>query len=154
MNEPILNKKARFDYFLRDSLEAGISLTGAEVKSVRSGSVTLTDSFVRISNGQVLLTNAYIAPYKMAIDPSYDPKRERRLLLTRGEIDHLVGQLASKNLTIVPVRVYIKSNLVKVEIALAQAKKKADKRDDLKRKAIDRETESLLRAPKLNSQKE
>jgi len=154
VNGPIFNKKAKFDYFLKDNLEAGISLTGAEVKSVRSGSVSLTDSFVRIVDGQAVLTNAYIAPYKMALDLSYDPRRERNLLLNRGEIDRLIGQLASKNLTIVPVKMYNRANLVKVEIAIGVPKKKADKRDSLKQKAIERETESYLRADKLKNQRE
>jgi SsrA-binding protein len=154
MNGPILNKKALFDFFLKEKIEAGISLTGAEVKSVRSGSVSLTDSFVRLSGGEAILMNVYIAPYKLAIDPSYDPKRDRPLLLNRSEIDHLTGQVASRNLTIVPTKMYTKANLVKVEIALAVPKKKADKRETLKRKALERETESYLRADKLKSQKD
>ena len=153
MEEPIFNKKARFDYFLKDNIEAGISLTGAEVKSVRTGSVSLADSFVKIQDGQAILTNTYIAPYKMALDPSYDPRRDRQLLLNREEIDRLTGQLASRNLTIVPVKVYTRANLVKVEVALAVPKKKADKRDTLKRKAIERDTESYLRADKLKDRR-
>jgi SsrA-binding protein len=154
MNSPIFNKKASFDFFLKEKFEAGISLTGAEVKSIRGGSASLADAFVRIVSGQAILTNAYVAPYKMAIDPSYDPRRDRALLLNRAEIDRLSGLLASKNLTIVPVRMYTKDNLVKVEIALGIPKKKADKRDQLKRKAIDRETESYLRADKLKNSRE
>lgn len=153
MNETIFNKKASFEYFLKDKFEAGVSLTGGEVKSVRSGSVSLADAYVKIVDSQVVLINAYIAPYKMAIDPSYDPHRNRNLLLNRGEIDKLVGLLASKNLTIVPVKMYNTRNLIKVEIATAVPKKKADKRDSLKRKAIQKETESFLRKDKLASQK-
>lgn len=153
MSETIFNKKASYDYFFKDKLEAGISLTGGEVKSVRSGSVSLTDSYVKVIGGQVYLVNAYIAPYKMAIDPSYDPKRSRTLLLNKNEIDKIVGQTSVNNLTIVPVRVYTTRNLVKVEIALATPKKKADKRDLLRRKALQKETESFLRKDKLDRQK-
>ena len=160
MSSEIVNKKAGFNYFLQDHLEAGIALTGGEVKSVRAGSVTLDDSYVRISEGQVSLINCYIAPYKFALDPSYDPKRERKLLLNKQEIEHLLGKLGSKNLTnsdlqtrshgltIVPTKVYTSHNLVKVEIAIGAPKKKFDKREDLKKKAILRETEKILREQK------
>lgn len=144
----ILNKKAKFDFILQESFEAGIVLSGGEVKSAREGSGSLTDSFVRIINSQPILFNAYISPYKYAYDPSYDPKRERQLLLNRKEIDYLTGKLASANLTIVPVKLYITHNLAKLEIALAASKKKFDKRDSLKRKAMDREAESFLRSEK------
>jgi SsrA-binding protein len=153
MQAPIFNKKASFDYVFKDKLEAGISLTGGEVKSVRAGSMSLADSYIKIINGNAVLLNAFIAPYKMAIDPSYDPKRNRQLLLRKEQIDKLIGQTSAKNLTIVPVKVYIKRNLVKVEIALAQPKKKSDKRDELKKKAIKRETEKLLREDKIKLQK-
>lgn len=154
MNEPIVNKKAGFDYQLQDKFEAGIALTGSEVKSIRLGSASLTDSFVRINdNDQPSLINAYIAPYKMALDPSYDPRRERKLLLNRNEIEKLSGKLSASNLTIVPTKVYIRANLVKLEIALAIPKKKADKREALKKKAQIRETESYLRADKIRQQK-
>ncbi len=153
MNEPIFNKKASFDYSLSDKLEAGIALTGGEVKSIRLGSVTLTDSFVKIADNEAFLVNVYIAPYKYAVDPSYDPKRTRKLLLTKKEIEFLGGKLASGNLTVVPTKVYTSHNLVKVEIALASKKKKFDKREVLKKKAQTRETESYLRANKLKSQK-
>jgi SsrA-binding protein len=150
----IVNKKARFDYFLQESLEAGIVLTGGEVKSVREGSGSLAESFVRIINSEPILFNSYISPYKYAYDPSFDPKRERRLLLNRKEIDYLIGKLASANLTIVPVKLYITHNLAKLEIAVAALKKKYDKRDSLKRKALDRQTESLLRADKRKADKD
>lgn len=153
MNEPIFNKKASFDFSLNDRFEAGIVLTGSEVKSVRYGSVSLTDSFVKISNEEAFLVNVYIAPYKYAVDPSYDPKRTRKLLLTKKEIEFLGGKLASGNLTVVPVKVYTSHNLVKVEIALASKKKKFDKREALKKAAQNRETESFLRADKTKHQK-
>ena len=153
MNEPIINKKATFDYSLTDKFEAGIALTGSEVKSVRYGSVSLVDSFVKITDNEAFLVNAYIAPYKYAVDPSYDPKRTRKLLLNKKEIEFIDGKLASGNLTVVPVKMYTSHNLVKVEIALASKRKKFDKREVLKKKAQNRETEGYLRTAKLKSQK-
>lgn len=150
----VINKKARYDYFTLDKFEAGMVLTGAEVKSIKEGSASLTDSYVRIGDGVPLLVNAYISPYKAAINPSYDPRRERKLLLHKKEVDFLVGKLGSSSLTIVPIKVYIKHNLVKVEIALAKAKKKYDKREILKKKAILRETEIDFREAKLKAQKQ
>jgi len=145
----ILNKKAGFDFHFLEKFEAGILLTGGEVKSVRTGAASLTDSYVKILNQEPFLLNAYIAPYKYAFDPSYDPKRSRKLLLNKSEIEFLTGKLASSNLTIVPVKMYTAHNLVKLQIALAKAKKKSDKRDILKRKTINREIESELRAQKV-----
>lgn len=149
----ILNKKAGFDFFLTDKTEAGIVLTGSEVKSVRTASGSLVDSYVKILNGEALLINGYIAPYKYAVDPSYEPRRSRKLLLNKSEIEYFKGKLASSNLTIVPTKMYTSHNLVKLEIALGKAKKKTDKRDVLKRKIQKREIESELRAPKLKNQK-
>ncbi len=165
MNETIFNKKASFDFNLSEKLEAGIVLTGSEVKSVRSGSVSLSDSFVKFVGNEALLVNVYIAPYKYAVDPSYDPKRSRKLLLNRDEIEFLAGKVGSgkltnsdlrspKGLTIVPVKMYNTHNLVKVEIAIASKKKKFDKRESLKKKAQDRETEGYLRTEKKNSQRD
>lgn len=154
MNEPILNKKASFDFQLLEKFEAGIILTGSEVKSIRAGSASLAEAYVKIDNNTLpKLINAYIAPYKMAIDPSYDPRRERELLLNRNEIEKLGSKVGASRLTIVPVKVYIKANLVKLEIALASPKKKADKREALKKKALSRETESYLRTDKKEHQK-
>ena len=150
----LINKKARYDYFTLDKFEAGIVLTGAEVKSIKEGSASLTDSYVRIAEGTPILVNAYISPYKAAIDPSYQPRRERKLLLHKKEVDFLVGKLGSSSLTIVPIKVYIKHNLAKVEIALAKTKKKVDKREILKKKAILRETQAYLREDKLKAQKQ
>ncbi|HSX58500.1 MAG TPA: SsrA-binding protein SmpB [Candidatus Saccharimonadales bacterium] len=153
MASSVLNKKASYNYFLKDHLEAGIVLTGGEVKSARAGSVTLEDSYVRIGNGEAFLVNCYIAPYKYGFDPSSDPRRERKLLLKTEEIERMTVQLASKNLTFVPTKVYTTHNLIKVEIAQAIPKKKTDKRDDLKKKAVARETEEFLRKDKINARK-
>ena len=150
----VLNKKVRHDYFLLDKFEAGVVLTGAEVKSIKMGSGSLADSYVKIIDGEPTLINAYISPYKMADDPSYEPRKDRKLLLHKKEIDYLKGKLTSTSLTIVPTKVYNKRNLVKVEIALARAKKKADKREVLKKKAIMREAEAELREAKLKAQRQ
>ena len=150
----VLNKKAKHDYLLYDKFEAGVVLSGAEVKSVKEGSISLTDSYVKVVAGEVRLINAYISPYKFALDPSYDPKKERKLLLKRNEIDFLIGRTSSSSLTIVPTKVYTKHNLLKVEIALAKAKKKADKREVLKKRAIDREAQADLRGAKLKAQRQ
>lgn len=164
MSETVVNKKASHEYFFKEKFVAGISLTGGEVKSAKAGSASLVEAYVKIINGEAFLINAYIAPYKFALDPSYDPKRTRKLLLHREEIEKLASKLSSQGLTnsdlqnrrsgltIVPVKMYNSANLIKLEIALAVAKKKTDKRDELKKKALQRETESFLRAEKLKSQ--
>ena len=148
----VINKKANYDYFFLDKLEAGIMLTGAEVKSIKEGSASLADSYVKIIEGEPVLINAYISPYKSAYDPSYEPRKERKLLMHKNEIDFLKGKLSSSSLTIIPVRMYNKRNLVKVEVALAKHKKKADKREILKKKAVMREAEAELRETKLKAQ--
>ena len=150
----VVNKKAQHDYFLLDRFEVGIILTGAEVKSLKEGSASLTDSFVKIINDEPVLMNAYISTYKFAFNPSYEPRKERKLLMHKKEVDFLKGKLASANLTIVPVKVYNKRNLVKLEIALARAKKKFDKRAILKKKAIMRDAEAEVREAKLKAQRE
>ncbi|MEX0617213.1 MAG: SsrA-binding protein SmpB [Candidatus Woykebacteria bacterium] len=150
----VTNKKSRYEYLIYDKFEAGIILSGAEVKSVRSKAASLSDSYVRIEGGEAFLINAHISPYKAAFDPSYDPKRQRKLLLSRKEIDHLSGKITTSSLTIVPTKMYTKHNLVKLEVALARAKKKADKREALKKRDIEREAEAIVRAPKLKAQKQ
>ena len=150
----VLNKKAQYDYFLLDRFETGIILTGAEVQSIKEGSASLADSFVKIIEDEPVLMNAYISPYKSASDPSYEPRKERKLLMHKKEIDFLKGKLASSSLTIVPVKVYNKRNLVKLEIALARSKKKVDKRAILKKRAIMRDAEAEVREAKLKAQRE
>ncbi len=150
----IINKKANYNYIFYDKLEAGIVLSGAEVKSIKEANASLLDSYVRIVDGEAFLINAYISPYKLAIDPSYDPKRERKLLLRKKEIDYLLGKISTSSLTIVPTKVYIKHNLAKVEIAIARAKNKADKREVLRKRAIERETQAELREAKIKAQRQ
>src|SRR3989338_8242608 len=118
----ILNKKALYNYEITDKFEAGIILTGAEVKSARSGNVSLADSFVRIRDNSAFLYNTYISPYQKPTS-EIDPRRERKLLLHRAEMQHLKGKLANTSLTLIPLKMYTTSNLIKLEVALARGKK-------------------------------
>lgn len=137
------NRKAYHDYFLHDTHEAGIALTGTEIKSVRAGRVNLRDSYVQIRNGEAWLMNVHIAPYAQGSRENPDPRRDRKLLLHRREIARLQSAVQEKGFTIVPLRLYLKNNRAKVEIALARGKKLYDKREAMaKREAqrmIDRE---------------
>ncbi|MBM4402310.1 MAG: SsrA-binding protein SmpB [Candidatus Cloacimonetes bacterium] len=139
------NRKARYQYRILEKYEAGISLTGAEIKSVRLGRVSLSDSYVRIKDNEASLINTFIAPYQKATDRTYDPRRTRKLLLKNKELKRLKNKLANKNLTIVPLRVMIKNNLAKVETALAKGKKKYERKETKKLKTIEREIETTLK---------
>jgi len=139
------NKKAYFDYEILEKFEAGIALTGAEVKSVKAGKMSLSESFARIISGEAWLLNAYINPYPFADNRDYDPQRSRKLLLHKNELLKLTQQTKEKKLTIVPVSCYTKGRQIKLEIALARGKKKHDKREAKKRKALEREVEQTLK---------
>jgi SsrA-binding protein len=143
------NRKAYHDYFLYDTYEAGIVLTGTEIKSVRAGRVNLRESYVQIRNGEAWLINTHISPYAAASRENPDPKRDRKLLLHLREISRLQSAVQEKGLTIVPLRMYLKSNRAKVEIALARGKKLYDKREAIAkredRRRIDREIKSRRR---------
>ena len=141
----IFNKKASFDYTLLEHFEAGINLVGAEVKAVRLGHVDLTGSFVRLINGEAQLVNAKIYPYEFARIDTFDTNRSRRLLLHKKEILSIKSKMDGSNLTIVPVSLYTSHNRIKLDMALAKAKKKADKKDSIKNRDIDRDTERELR---------
>lgn len=141
----ITNRKAHYDYSLGEKIEAGIKLTGAEVKSVRNGAVSLSDSYVKIVGSEALLINAFIGPYQFANNEGYDPKRTRKLLLHKKEILALQTKMKQANLTMVPVALYTIRQLVKLELALAKGKKKWDKRTALKEKALKREEEIAKR---------
>lgn len=136
MNQPIKiianNRKARHDYHIDDTIEAGMVLTGSEIKSIRAGQINLRDSFATIRNGEAWLMNAHISPYKQASRQNHEPKRERKLLLHRREIDRLTGKLQEKGLTLVPLKVYLKNGRAKVELGLARGKKTYDKRQTLR----------------------
>ncbi|MCI6542772.1 MAG: SsrA-binding protein SmpB [Firmicutes bacterium] len=137
------NKKAYFDYFISDNLEAGISLEGSEVKSIRAGGISLNESYVKIIGNEVFLVNCYIKPFEKTSSYAPDVKRTRKLLLKRTEISRLRQKVSEKGLTIVPLRVYFKGNLVKVEIGIGKGKKLFDKRETLKEKSAKREIDAV-----------
>lgn len=141
------NKKALHEYHILESWEAGIVLAGPEVKSIRAGKVSLAESYARVERGEVWLHGMHISPYDPASRWNEDPVRPRKLLLHNREIRKLIGATEQKGLTLVPLELYITRGRVKVAIALARGKKLHDKREDLKRKAIDRETQRAVARP-------
>lgn len=140
MPELAINRKARFDYEILEAYEAGIELLGQEVKSVKAGRINLQGSFVVFRAGEAWLLNAHIPPYQPAnAPPQYDPDRLRKLLLNRRELNALAGRLNQKGLTLVPLKVYTKKGLVKIEVGLARHRRKIDKRELLKKREAVRE---------------
>ncbi len=135
------NKKARHDYFIEDTIEAGISLAGTEVKSVRMGHCSIKEAFIRIDKGEVYIYGMHINPYEKGNIFNKDPLRPRKLLLHKQQINKLLGKISEKGYTIVPLQVYLKGSLVKVEIALARGKKLYDKRADIAKKDQTREAQ-------------
>ncbi len=135
------NKKAFHDYFIEDKYEAGISLAGTEVKSLRMGKCSVKESFIRIENGEVIIYGMHISPYEKGNIFNKDPLRPRKLLMHKYEINKIAGKMAEKGYTVVPLQVYFKGSLVKVEIALARGKKLYDKRQDIAKKDMRRESE-------------
>ena len=135
------NKKAYHDYFIEDKFEAGIELFGTEVKSIRMGKCSIKESFIRIERGQVYIYGMHISPYEKGNIFNKDPLRVRKLLMHRAEINRLDSKLAEKGLTLVPLEVYFKGSLVKVEVGLARGKKLYDKRQDIAKKDARREVE-------------
>ena len=133
------NRKARFDYHILDTLEAGIVLTGAEIKSIRLGEVTINEAYIRPDGGELYLLNAHIKAYSHSGDREYDPLRKRKLLLHRREIDKLVRQLATEGTTLVPLQLHMKKGRAKLEIALGKGKAAPDKRQSIKEKDSKRE---------------
>jgi SsrA-binding protein len=140
----IFNRRARYDFNLLEKFEAGIALTGAEVKSVKAGHIRLEEAFARIANGEAWLMNAHIHPYPFADNRDYDPRRTRKLLLHKNELLKLSQQTLKKGLTIVPISCYTKHNRIKLEIALAKGKKKYEKKEAKKRRDIEREIKREL----------
>jgi SsrA-binding protein len=138
------NRKAAHDYFLEDRLEAGISLKGSEIKSVRAGQVSLKEAYVRTDGREAWLVNAHIAPYDPASKLNHDPKRMRRLLLHRREIARLFDQVRQKGFTIIPTKIYLARGRAKVEIALARGKRQYDKRRELASREAEREMRRAL----------
>ena len=140
------NRKAGFNYFVSERYEAGIVLTGTEVKSVRDGKVDLKDSFAGLDKGELFLYNMHISPYIFGSYSNVDPVRKRKLLLHRSEINRLTGRLNQGNQTVVPLKLYLKGNIVKVEIGLAKNKRSFDKRETIKRREVDMEIRKNLKA--------
>ena len=143
------NKKAYFDYFIDEKFEAGIALAGTEVKSLRMGKCSIKESFVRIVNNEVMIFGMHISPYEKGNIFNKDPLRDRKLLMHRHEINKLKGKLQEKGLTLVPLQVYFKGSLVKVEIGLARGKKLYDKRADIAKKDQRRELEKDFKVKNL-----
>jgi SsrA-binding protein len=135
----VSNRKARHDYAIIDTYEAGVVLMGTEVKSLRLGRASLTDAFATVDDGEVFLRNMYIPEYTMGSWTNHEPRRTRKLLLHRGEIERLIGKTREGGLTLVPLQVYFSSGKVKVEIALAKGKRSYDKRQDLAKRDANRE---------------
>ncbi len=133
------NRRAFFNYEILDKYEAGIVLTGTEIKSVRAGKADLSDGYARVRNGEMWLHNAYIAPYDPASQFNHDPRRQRKLLMHRDEIEKLAGEVAEKGLTLVALRIYIKRHVAKVELGLARGKRRYDKRQAIINRDMDRE---------------
>ena len=135
------NKKAYHDFFILDTYEAGIALHGTEVKSLRMGKCSIKESFIRIENGEVFIYGMHISPYEKGNIFNKDPLRVKKLLLHKSEINKLLGKIKEKGMSVVPLKVYFKGSLVKVEIGLARGKKLYDKRDDIALKDQKREAE-------------
>ncbi len=140
-----VNRKARFDFHILDVYETGIALKGTDVKSAREGLVTLKDSFGKVDNGEVFLYNMHISPYSHGSYANADPTRKRKLLLHKNEIERLTGKLSIGGLVLVPLKVYLKGNLIKVELALAKSKKNFDKREAIKKREVERDLKSTLK---------
>jgi SsrA-binding protein len=139
--EPLIakNRRARFDYDIEDTLEAGISLVGSEVKSMRAGKIDVTDAYVSVDNGEAWLKQMYVAPFEQASAFPHEPRRSRKLLLHARQIEEIDQALARGGNTAVPLRLYFKQGRVKVEIGIGKGKKKFDKRADIAKKEAERE---------------
>lgn len=139
------NRKAQHDYFIDETYESGIVLTGTEVKSVRQARVNLKDSYAQVDSGEIFLYNMHISPYDRGNRFNHDPLRRRKLLMHRREISRLTGKVKEKGYTLVPVKIYLKGGLIKIELALAKGKRMYDKRQSLREKESRREAERALK---------
>ena len=139
------NRKARHDYAVLDTIEAGMVLQGTEIKAIRAGRINLKDGYARVRNGEVFLDNVHISPYEQGNQFNHDPLRTRKLLMKRRQIERLIGEVKQPGITLVPLKVYLKNGYAKVLIGIAKGKRQYDKREDLKRKDIDREINRTLR---------
>ncbi|MFC4768384.1 SsrA-binding protein SmpB [Effusibacillus consociatus] len=139
------NKKASHDYFIEDTYEAGIVLTGTEIKSIRQGKANLQDSFARISNGEAWLINMHVSPFEQGNRFNVDPTRSRKLLLHKGEIMKLLGQTKERGYSLIPLKLYVKNGFCKVLLGLAKGKKHYDKRESEAKRDAQREMQRALR---------
>lgn len=139
------NRKARHDYFIEETIEAGIELVGTEVKSIRAGKANLKDSYAEVKNGEVFVYNMHISPYEKGNIFNRDPLRPRKLLLHKKEIMKLAGYVAQKGYTLIPLSLYLKDGKIKVSLAVARGKKDYDKRDAMLEKAVKRDAERLMK---------
>ncbi len=139
------NRKARFDYHILETFEAGVQLLGTEVKGIREGKASLRDSYARVDRGEVWLFNVHINPYSHRGYVDHEPKRKRKLLLHAQEIRKLIGKTTERGLTLVPLRMYFKRGRVKVAIALVKGKQTHDKRETLRKREVDRETRAAVK---------
>jgi SsrA-binding protein len=139
------NRRARHDYEVLDSFEAGIALLGPEVKSLRNGKANLTDGYAFVRRGEVFLANVHIGPYDKAWRENVEPRRERKLLLHRAEISRLAGKVAERGLTLIPLTLYFKDGRAKVELALCRGKHRHDKRESIRSREMERDLQRALR---------
>lgn len=139
------NRKARHEYHIMETFEAGIALSGTEVKSLRAGKANLQDSFARVENAELMLYNMHISPYEQGNQFNHEPKRTRRLLMHKYEIMRLLGKTREKGLALIPLKVYFKNGLAKVELALAKGKKLYDRRDDIAARDAKREMDRAMK---------
>ena len=135
------NRKAKFEYFLLEHFEAGLVLKGTEIKSIRARQVSIAEAYIQIENGQAWLVESHIAPYDPASRENHDPKRKRKLLLNKKEINHIWGEIKQKGLTVVPTEIYLKDGRAKIDIAVAKGKKLYDKRREIAQKDFQRDME-------------
>ena len=140
-----VNRKAYHDYHIQESLEAGIVLKGSEIKSIRAGKVNLSDSYAKPQNGELWLFNSHIASYDAASYNTHEPTRPRKLLLHRKEIDILAGKVAQRSLTLVPLKLYLKHGIAKLELGVAKGKRVHDKRETIARRDAEREMDRALK---------
>ena len=140
------NRRARHEYEILETVEAGLVLRGTEVKSLRAGQVTFKDAYATIRNAEAWLTGCHISPYSHGTDANHDPERDRKLLLHRREINRLTGKVAERGLTLIPLRIYFKAGRAKLELGLARGKKLHDKRSALREREVRREMDRAARA--------
>jgi SsrA-binding protein len=141
-----VNRRATHDYFIDERIEAGLVLTGTEIKSIREGRINLREGYVRIIDGEAWLHNVHIAPYEQGNRYNHEPLRDRKLLLHRGQIDELWGKARQRGYTLIPLQLYLKHGRAKVELGLARGKRQYDKRESIARRDAQREIERSLRA--------